>query len=107
MPKDHHYNNGPSQYPNQGLEVRYLDNGNCCSSQSHFILKASYQAVQKNPCGYDFEGSSQLQKNIFNTTFFIIFLQPERFELVFVVAAGVEQMQKNIDFKNSGLKLID
>ena len=64
--------------------------------------------MQKNPCGYDFEGSSQLQKNIFNTTFFnISFLQPEHFELVFVVAAGVEQMQKNIDFKNSGLKLID
>ena len=92
----------------KGLRLVIWKTGKCYSGQSHFILKASYQAVQKKSLRLRFWRIFTTTKNIFNTTFFIIsFLQPERFELVFVVAAGVEQMQKNIDFKNSGLKLID
>ena len=57
-------------------------------------------------CGYDFEGSSELQK-ISEQHFLSSFLQLEHLEVVFVVAAGVKQVQqKHIDIKNSELKLM-
>ena len=92
----------------KGLRLDIWKTGKCCSSQSHFILKASYQAVQKILAVTILKDLHNYKKYFQYNIFYHLFFTARTFRACLCCGSRSRtNAKKNIDFKNSGLKLID